>query len=376
MLLYVHIPFCRAKCTYCAFYSVPLDMEWLERYTESVVREARLWGQHLHRPRIQTVYIGGGTPSIAPPWAMDRIIRGLGEHFQLDGTTEFSMEANPDSVDSSALAQLREMGVNRLSLGVQSLDDSQLKMLGRPHTAGQAVAAFQAARHAGFRNINLDFIWGIPGMRLGTWRKQMLTVTKELKPEHLSCYNLTLEPDTPLERRIRSGKLELPEDNEQARIFIHGARLLEDKGYLHYEISNFARMGFYCRHNLGYWDGQDYVGLGPSAVSTVDAVRYENPHDLETWEQQVEDRGAAPGETLDLVTRVNEMVMLSLRTSRGLDLKRYQKMTGKNFVRQHSAVLSALRQHDLIRMTKEYVRLTKNGMLVSNAILERFLSDD
>lgn len=135
-------------------------------------------------------------------------------------------------------------------------------------------------------------------------------------------------------------------------------------------------MGFYCRHNLGYWDGQDYVGLGPSAVSTVDAVRYENPHDLETWEQQVEDRGAAPGETLDLVTRVNEMVMLSLRTSRGLDLKRYQKMTGKNFVRQHSAVLSALRQHDLIRMTKEYVRLTKNGMLVSNAILERFLSDD
>ncbi len=374
MLLYVHIPFCRAKCAYCAFYSMPLDMELLERYTDSVVREARLWGKRLNRPKIQTVYLGGGTPSTIPPWAMDRIIRGLREHFQMDKTAEFSMEANPESVDSSALGQLRDMGVNRLSLGVQSLDDAQLKMLGRPHTASQAVAAFRAARYAGFRNINLDFIWGIPGMRLGSWRKQMLAVAKELKPEHLSCYNLTLEPGTPLEQRVSDGRLKMPEDNEQARIFIHGANLLEDNGYLHYEISNFARMGFFCRHNLGYWDGQEYVGLGPSAVSTVQDVRYENPKDLEAWEEQVRRNATARGEELALATRVNEMVMLSLRTSRGLDLKRYKATTGNSFIQVHGQILTALRQHDLIRMTRDYVRLTKNGMLVSNAILERLLT--
>ncbi|MFW5490344.1 MAG: radical SAM family heme chaperone HemW [Desulfovibrio sp.] len=375
MLLYIHVPFCRSKCTYCAFYSVPLDMELLERYTDSVVREARLWGKRLNRPKIQTVYLGGGTPSIVPPWAMERIIRGVGEHFQLDKATEFSMESNPDSVDSAALGQLREMGVNRLSMGVQSLDDSQLKMLGRPHTAAQAVMAFRAARNAGFRNINLDFIWGVPGMRLGSWRKQMLAVTKELKPEHLSCYNLTLEPNTPLERRVQSGKLEMPADNEQARIFVHGAHLLEDRGYLHYEISNFARMGFFCRHNLGYWDGQEYVGLGPSAVSTVQDVRYENPKDIDAWDTQIRRNETVQGEQLSKEVKTNEMVMLSLRTSRGLDLKRYKDLTGQSFTKQYGQILTALRQHDLIRITKAYVRLTKNGMLVSNAILERLLLD-
>ncbi|WP_029895337.1 radical SAM family heme chaperone HemW [Desulfohalovibrio reitneri] len=377
MLLYLHVPFCRRKCEYCAFYSVVPDMDAFEVFGRAVELEARYWGEKLGRPRLTSLYVGGGTPSMMPPWLVQRVLRAVRDNFDLDRRAEVSFEANPDSVDTGLLGELHDLGVNRLSLGVQSLNDEELKALGRPHTRSQAIAAVDMARMAGFRNLNLDFIWGVPGQRLAGWLKQLRFVCDELGPGHLSCYSLTVEEGTPLAEKEAEGGFSPPGDREQARIFVKGAEYLEERGYLHYEISNFARMGFVCRHNLGYWEGKDYLGMGPSAVSTIKGARWEHPRDVAAWAEQAE-KGmlGSEAERLDRETRVRELVMLSLRTSRGLDLKRYKKVSGRNFVREHNALLTVLRQHELVRITKDYVRLTKNGMLVSNAILEKILYND
>ncbi len=276
MLLYVHVPFCRSKCRYCAFYSEVMDMGALEVYAGALVKEMRLWSKRLSKPKVSTVYFGGGTPSLLPGWALSRIMPELNKCFVLEKTTEFTFEANPDSaVDEGYLGRLRDYGVNRLSIGVQSLSDANLTALGRPHGAGAALQAFALARRAKFANISLDFLWGLPGQRVSKWLEELKTAVK-LRPEHLSCYGLTVEPDTPLEADVESGETELPEENVQGRMFILGAEYLEAEGYLQYEISNFARMGFQSRHNLGYWEGRDYLGLGPTAVSTMSGARHEN----------------------------------------------------------------------------------------------------
>jgi oxygen-independent coproporphyrinogen-3 oxidase len=377
MLLYVHVPFCRAKCAYCAFASQPLDASDIEPYLEGLAAEAAHFSRTLSRPAMDTVFIGGGTPSLLPDWALERLVSTLRRHFELPKGIEFTLEANPDSADLPKLGALRELGVNRLSLGVQSLNDRTLALLGRPHTAAQAVAAVSAARLAGFKNLSLDFIWGLPGLRPAAWLKQLNTVVEELKPEHLSCYNLTLEPGTPLAAAADAGSLPLPSDDEDARTFLYGSRFLSERGYLHYEISNFARMGFACRHNQGYWQGRDYLGLGPSAVSTIDYVRRENPKTLAAWHASIAaGRFETQVEALDLATRLREFVMLSLRTSRGLSLTAYRSLAGRPFTTGRAAMLKVLREHNLIRLTKDTLRLTADGMLVSNTIISRLLDAD
>lgn len=378
MLLYVHVPFCRRKCGYCAFYSKVPEGDDLGLWERGVAAEAKTLSERHGRPHVETLYFGGGTPTLLPIWLMERVVSHLRRLFDIATGAEFTVEGNPESVDSGGLRDLISLGVNRLSLGVQSLDDGDLKILGRPHTASQALSAFEAARMAGFRNISLDFIWGLPGQRLATWRKQLRSVAMDLKPEHVSCYSLTREPGTPLAQRLdlgaEAGGLDLPDEEELARMFVYGSEYLEEHGYLHYEISNFARMGFVCRHNTGYWEGRDYLGLGPSAVSTVAGRRWENPRDLAVWsDAALAGRAGEGAEELDAGTRAREMVMLSLRTSRGLSYKAYRALTGRNFQEEHAALLKGLRQHGLVRMTRDGVRLARSGMLVSNLILERLM---
>ncbi len=376
MLLYIHVPFCRRKCSYCAFYSKVPEGDDMGLWERALTAEAETLSRRHGRPRVETVYMGGGTPSLLPAWLMERVAGLLRRCFDIAPGAEFSIEANPDSVDSWGLRDLLSLGVNRLSLGVQSLDDNDLKVLGRPHTASQALSAFEAARMAGFRNISLDLMWGLPGQRVATWLRQLRMVTRDLRPEHVSCYALTREPGAPLAERLDSGELTLPDENEQSRIFVYGAEHLEAHGYLHYEISNFARMGFHCRHNTGYWEGRDYLGLGPSAVSTVAGRRWENPRDLAAWaEEALAGRAGETAEELSPATRAREMVMLSLRTSRGLSYKAYRALTGRNFAEQHATLLKGLRQHGLVRMTRDGVRLSRGGMLVSNLILERLMGE-
>ncbi len=372
MLLYIHVPFCRGKCRYCSFVSRPFDMGAVETYATTLVAEMRHWGRALDHPRLETVYFGGGTPSLLPPWALSRIMPELRRQFDLDPALEWTFEANPDSaLDGRYLKSLLDYGVNRLSLGVQSLSDEALRFLGRPHDAAQAVAAYGLARQAGFANISLDFIWGLPGQREGQWL-DTLKVAVNMRPEHLSCYGLTVEEGTPLAADVAAGGVALPPEGEQGRMYVRGAEYLEEQGYLQYEISNFARMGFCSRHNSGYWEGRDYLGLGPAAVSTLGGVRFENPPEIRDWAMRVRTGACGRGgETLTSEQKAREMVMLSLRTAKGLRLAAYRKATGRDFLKDNEALVTALRQNDLIRISAGHLRLTKNGFLVSNVILER-----
>ncbi len=375
MLLYIHVPFCKKKCEYCAFHSGPFEYADLELYVPRLIDEISLLGEQLGHPKAHTLYFGGGTPSLLPPWALFDIMAELDQSFTLADQFEFTFEGNPDSLDDEFLHELKMLGVNRLSIGIQSLVDANLQTLGRPHTVTQAVRAVYAAKRQGFVNLNLDMMFGLPGQRLRLWLDELKEIC-ELRPTHFSCYNLTVEPDTPLEQRCHSRELILPEEEEQAKMFLYGAEFLESRGYLQYEISNFSKMGFQSRHNMGYWEGEDYVGFGPSAVSTFGGKRRTNPRDLQEWAESVR-RGQAGAsvEELDLATRIEEMVMLRLRTSRGLRLKAYRELTGKDFVKQHQQMVNLLHQKELLRIQKGYLRLTKHGMLVSDAILSHFLKE-
>lgn len=381
MLLYVHIPFCRSKCGYCSFFSIPgPGADDLNDYLAHLEAEIALWGRRLDRTGVQrpisSIYIGGGTPSLLSLEQMERMASALARTFKLSPSLEWSLEANPDSAaDPDYLRGLLALGVNRLSLGLQSLDNKKLDVLGRRHQAAQGLKAFDLARRAGFANISLDLIWGLPGQRALEWLRELETVVR-LQPDHLSCYGLTLEHDTPLARAEAAGEIDLPPENEQAKMFLQGAELLESKGYLHYEISNFSRMGFACRHNQGYWQSQSYLGLGAGAVSTLGGLRWENPKNLKDYVELVRtERIGEEATPLTDADKTKELVMLSLRTTKGLRLDEYREHTGQDFLRRHRRLIQVLRQNDLIRVHSGLLRLTRSGMLVSNAILERFLQD-
>ncbi len=377
MLLYIHVPFCQSRCAYCAFHSVPLAQAGataMQDWVRGISREITYWGDKLGHPKLSTVFFGGGTPSLLPEKIVANILLRLNKAFGLEKGAEITLEGNPDSAgEAGYLYEIYKAGINRLSLGVQSLDDAMLQMLGRTHSSRHVVNTVMVARQAGFTNLSLDLIWGLPGQRPQAWLNSLKEIIR-LKPEHLSCYGLTLEPGTKLHELLEKGKLDLPPEREQALMFMNGAEYLEELGYIHYEISNFARMGFQCRHNMGYWEGEDYLGLGPAASSTVDGLRWTNPTDLNAWYNGVDDgKFAFQAEILDSNTRLSEMVMLRLRTAKGLPLKDYQELSGRNFMQEHQNIIDALHKRKLLRIKNGHVSLTNNGMLLSNSIIEALM---
>ena len=377
LLLYIHVPFCRSRCHYCTFHSQAFNQVTFTWYLKTLLQEITLWGRRLKRPLLRTVYFGGGTPSLIPPHLLDRIMKQLRTSFAFQDDMEITLEANPDSAsDISYYRALLSLGFNRLSLGMQSLNNDDLATMGRPHSAGQAIGAFETARKAGFGNIGVDLIWGLPGQRYQRWM-ELLKQVANLRPEHISAYNLTLEPETVMGRMYDAGELKLPSEADQGRMFIYGAEYLESRGYLHYEVSNFARIGFSSVHNSGYWDGLDYLGLGPSAVSTLGKRRFNNPRYMDEYDAYV--RGELVGEEFELLSdrdRLKELVMLSLRTTRGLDLKKFKELADYDLVKSKARLISALHRENLVRIHLGRLKLTKNGMLVSNVIIRRLIFDD
>lgn len=375
--LYIHVPFCKTRCHYCTFHSQAFNQVTLSWYLKTLEKEIHLWGKRLKRPKLKTLYLGGGTPSLLGPYQLDDIVQSIHKNFSMHPNMEITLEANPDSAtDVSYFRALRSIGFNRLSFGIQSLDDVELMRLGRPHSAAQAIESFAAARTAGFNNISVDFIWGLPDQRLKTWLKTLEQAVK-MKPEHISAYNLTLEPHTPLGKQHEAGELALPDEQEAGRMFIYGAEYLESHGFMHYEVSNFARMGFMSAHNTSYWEGQDYLGLGPSAVSTLGKRRFTNPRYMDEYDAAV--RGEFVGQEHEILTEKNllqEMVMLSLRTTKGLDLKEFRERAGYDLVKRQNTLVSALHRQNLVRINQGRLKLTKNGMLVSNPIVQRLIFDD
>ncbi len=377
MLLYIHVPFCRTKCHYCAFHSLPLGRgvnalhdAGFKAYVDTLFAELTVWGERYQGTELSSIFFGGGTPSLLPVPVVDLLLERVSKYFRLTDNVEISLEANPESLRTKErMSAFAKAGVNRLSLGLQSLDEEYLHMLGRSHKYKDSIYAVMQAKECGIANINVDLMWGLPGQGVRHWLNTLREVTR-MKPTHISAYGLTLEEGTKLERDYQERRIVLPPERDQSVMFMEGASLLEEQGYIHYEISNFARMGFQCRHNLGYWEGHDYLGLGPSATSTVQGRRWTNPYDQGTWAQKVENR-TLDTEAMVLTPRerVLELVMLRLRTARGLRFKAYRALTGRNFMKDHKLLIQALHENGLIRIRDGYLRLTRSGMLVSNSIL-------
>lgn len=375
MLVYIHVPFCRSKCAYCAFPSRAIGRNpqnfdaLLKDYAGTLYREIDLNATALGDRRVESVFFGGGTPSLLPPEMIAAIMEKLGSAFAFADKAEVTLEANPESLRGDAAARYLAAGVNRISIGVQSLDDQILRTLGRPHKGIDAMNAVFAARSAGFKNVSVDLMWGLPGQGVRHWLQTIKEVIK-LGPDHISSYNLNLEPGTSLERDVEAGALTLPPERDQSLMFMEGAGLLEAGGYIQYEISNFARMGFQSRHNMGYWEGEEYLGLGPSSTSTIGAKRWTNPASLTAWrEQTLKGIDGRTTETLTPRIRILELIMLRLRTARGLRLRAYKELTGGDLLKDHEKLIQTLHENGLLRIRNGYLSLTRSGMMVSNAVL-------
>ena len=315
--LYVHIPFCARICPYCAFYKELLDRSQTQRFCEAILRELQTHAQD-RALRLRTIYFGGGTPTALSSPQLQFLLDGLRAELDLSDLSEWTMEANPGSVSATKAALLRRLGINRISLGVQSWNDDLLKLLGREHNAMQAEQSFEIFRKAGFENINVDLMFGLPGQTIDQWR-HTLKRTIALRPEHVSSYCLTYEEDTEFFLRHARGEFRQDADAD-AEFFDLAMSMLEAAGYEHYEISNYARAGFRSAHNRGYWSGADYLGIGPSAFSTVEMTRWQNVSDFRRYSDAVLSGQNPVGSVEQLTEEMKraERVALLLRTDGGV----------------------------------------------------------
>ena len=362
--LYIHIPFCKAKCIYCDFYSLPRAEGQMDAYVSALTAQLAAWRERTTDCTIDTVYFGGGTPSYLGPNRLCRLLDTVFQSYRVAPGAEITLEANPDSAqDISALRQLHDAGFDRLSLGMQSADDAELRRIGRVHTCEQVQQAVTAARKAKLTNLSLDLIYGLPGQTMEDWQRTLADAVA-LGPEHLSCYGLKLEEGTPLWQQRQA--LTLPDDDAQADMYLYTVAALSEAGYGQYEVSNFARAGRESRHNLKYWRMQEYAGFGPGAHSDFGGVRYGYVRDLDAY---IAGRLVlAEAETDGTLARDFEYVMLSLRTAEGID-----RRTFENRYRQRFEAMERLfvqyEQAGLAQRTEGGWRLTPRGFLVSNSII-------
>lgn len=362
--LYLHIPFCRSKCTYCDFYSLPHSEEKMDAYTAALIRHLEEVAPRCARQTVDTVYFGGGTPSYLGEKRLTQLLKTVKKRYHVASDAEITLEANPDSAgDWKTLRALRRAGFNRVSLGVQAADDAMLRRIGRVHTWDQVLSAVAAARMAKLENLSLDLIYGLPGQTLADWQ-ETLTAAAALEPNHLSCYGLKVEPGTPLWQQRQGAAL--PDDDAQADMYLWTVDYLAKQGYAQYEISNFARPGFESRHNLKYWRLEEYAGFGPGAHSDLGGVRFAYERDLDAYiagELRLSEMERIPPLDRDL-----EYIMLSLRTVQGIDSGYFERQFRQKF-RPMEELLTRYEANGLAARTERGWHLTPRGFFVSNAII-------
>lgn len=359
--LYIHIPFCKSKCLYCDFYSIT-DQQHIKRVAAALTAE--MASHHGDFFEFDSLYFGGGTPSLIENRELERLFTSLREHFSFSHDTEITMEVNPDDITTEKLQFYRTAGVNRISVGVQSFNDKHLLFLGRRHTARRARKAIDLIRKAGFRNFGIDLINCLPGQTERQW-KATLAEAVSLAPAHISCYQLTVSGKTPFGRMYDSGSMKLPPDREQRNIFLLTSQLLREAGFIHYEISNFARgMRYRSRHNMKYWNHTAYLGLGPAAHSFLHNRRWWNPASIKEYCAMIEDRAKMTIEAEDLSPEQIELekILLGMRTLKGIRLKDIKAIT-----------LNRAQLHGLIASGKVEVKRgrlipTVNGYLIADRI--------
>ena len=370
--LYVHIPFCVRKCQYCDFLSGPSDEETKDRYIEALLKEIRA-AEHTEDYEIVSVFIGGGTPSVLKAEAIASIMRTLQEQFFFCEDAEVTIEANPGTVDLEKLTIYRNVGINRLSLGLQSTDAEELKLLGRIHSYEEFLKSYEWAREAGFSNINIDLMFAIPGQTGEAWRQHLYQVA-ELNPEHISAYSLIIEEGTPFAEQ----NLDLPDEDTEYQMYEDTAEILERYGYRQYEISNYAKQGYMCRHNAGYWQRREYLGFGLGASSLYRGMRFSNTRRMQEYlkESRNPDQIRKDVTVLSRNERIEEFMFLGLRMTEGISEKKFEENFDVRLMDVYGDILQKYEETGFMEHIETKWRLTRKGIHVSNHILADFLLDE
>lgn len=400
--LYVHIPFCVKKCAYCDFLSAPAGEREIHAYTDALIREIRARGENHKDCRVSTVFLGGGTPSVLSGEDAARIFRALKESFDIAENPEITLEVNPGTVTEEKTAAWKNAGISRISIGLQSVNDRELKMLGRIHTFREFLNTWKLVRRAGFNNVSIDLISAIPGQTVQSWERTLRTVA-ELGPEHISAYSLIIEEGTPFYTLYGDGKENagdssfppLPDEDEEREIYQRTASVLNEYGYHRYEISNYAREGYECRHNLGYWERKEYLGLGLGASSLIRECRFHNTADMEKYMHVYGSGGkAAEGEensacscmkteeqnsTLEEIEKLSvedqmeEFMFLGLRKTAGISPEDFRRSFDRNIMDVYGEKLIKLEKQGLIRNSGARISLTERGTDISNYVFSEFI---
>ena len=370
--LYVHIPFCVRKCQYCDFLSGPSDEETKYRYIEALLKEIRA-AEHTEDYEIVSVFIGGGTPSALKAEAIASIMSTLQEQFFFCEDAEVTIEANPGTVDLEKLTIYRNVGINRLSLGLQSTDAEELKLLGRIHSYEEFLKSYEWAREAGFSNINIDLMFAIPGQTGEAWRQHLYQVA-ELNPEHISAYSLIIEEGTPFAEQ----NLDLPDEDTEYQMYEDTAEILERYGYRQYEISNYAKQGYMCRHNAGYWQRLEYLGFGLGASSLYRGMRFSNTRRMQEYlkESRNPDQIRKDVTVLSRNERIEEFMFLGLRMTEGISEKKFEENFDVRLMDVYGDILQKYEETGFMEHIETKWRLTRKGIHVSNHILADFLLDE
>ncbi len=373
--IYLHIPFCRTRCGYCDFYSTT-DLSLTAPFARALVEELSLRRDYIGESTIDTLYFGGGTPSLLPAGELRMIMEAVRQQFTLSDKPEITIEVNPDDIESSSLALLKDLGFNRLSIGVQAWQDHHLTFLGRRHTADQADKALEASFRAGFDNISIDLIYGIPSLTEEEWDAALQKAFGS-GIVHLSAYHLTIERGTPFALKAGKGLLQEIDEEQSTTQFMMLRQRAEEASFEHYEISNFARDGHYSHHNIGYWRQVPYLGAGPSAHSFNGYSRQWNSSDLDHYISELkEQRVPFTVEDIDERKRFNEYIMTSLRTMWGIDLEFIEHQFDKETHDYVVNIASSLIDYGLLRHQGRNLVITAHGMMISDNIIERFINPE
>lgn len=393
--LYVHIPFCVKKCAYCDFLSGPAGEAEKAAYTEALLREIKGRREAYRDYRVSTVFLGGGTPSVLTGEETARIFHALGENFDISRDAEITMEVNPGTVTGEKAAVWRQCGVNRLSIGLQSVDDRELEMLGRIHTFREFLDTWEIVRKAGFCNVNVDLISAIPGQTEESWERTLRTVA-ELGPEHLSAYSLIIEEGTPFYEKYGSGDnnghtvgaLPLSDEDTEREIYQMTGEILKTYGYHRYEISNYAKQEYECRHNLGYWERKPYLGLGLGASSLVEEQRFHNTSDMRKYMEIFGDpdlsrslcagagRPGPAAEEIEVLTtedQMEEFMFLGLRKTNGISCREFRENFGRTIEEVYGNQIRRFDGLGLMKREGDRLRLTEQGIDVSNSVFVEFM---
>ena len=365
--IYVHVPFCKSKCSYCDFFSFAgCNEETVIRYTDAVVEEIK--SSATKNASVDSVFFGGGTPSLLPLSSFERISRAIYERFCVSEEAEFTVESNPGTLAFDSLKIYKSLGANRISLGLQSSCDNELKKLGRIHSFDKFIESYELCRDAGFDNINVDLMYGIPDQTLESFSKTLETVTA-LSPEHISVYGLMLEEGTPLCKN--QDAYHFPTEDDEADMYFIAADILSRHGYKHYEISNYSKPGYECRHNLRYWRAKEYLGFGPSAHSYYKGRRFYNSADFD--EYFLPERRQYVSEEIDIRSEAFEYAMLRLRLADGFSLDEYESRFGDRFLRGKEDIAGDYERMGLIYLKDGRISLSEKGFYLSNSIISSLL---